>query len=123
MNTPKPVALEPVTSSQIAAIGHDSETNTLAIQFLSKSGPGSVYHYQNFTEDLFEAFKNSESVGKHFYAHIKPFAETYPYAKVEVPIEIQAVATDASDAQVAEEVDQSDSEATAEAADIADQPL
>ncbi|MDB5988888.1 MAG: hypothetical protein JWQ10_291 [Herbaspirillum sp.] len=71
-----------VESSQITAIGHDAETNTLAIQFPSKSGSGSVYHYQNVTADQFAAFKNAESIGSHFGKNIKPFADRFPYVKV-----------------------------------------
>lgn len=78
----KEIALNPVESSQIAAIGHDPETNTLAIRFPSKTGSGSVYHYSNFTATDFEAFKNAESLGKHFGQHIKPHADKFPFAKI-----------------------------------------
>lgn len=71
-----------VDSSQIAAIGHDPKTNTLAIRFPAKKGPGSLYHYKNFTADLFEQFKNAESIGSFFGKNIKPFADKYPYEKV-----------------------------------------
>lgn len=81
------ITMQPVESSQIAAIGHDAENKVLAIQFASKSGAGSLYHYQNFDAEQFAAFAGSESVGKHFYAHIKPFAEKHPYAKIEAPAE------------------------------------
>ena len=76
-----------VESSQIVAIGHDPETNTLAILFYRGWGDnkrvGSLYHYQNFTAEDFAAFRDAESKGKHFGAHIKPFAEKYPYTKIE----------------------------------------
>ena len=36
------IEMIPCKSSQIAAIGHDSETNTLAIQFPSKTGAGTA---------------------------------------------------------------------------------
>ncbi len=63
--------MQPVESSQIAAIGHDAETNTLAVRFKNWKGvPTSLYHYRNF---------NAE----HFGAHIKPFAEKYRYTKIE----------------------------------------
>lgn len=78
-----PIPLMSVESSQIAAIGHDSARNVLAIQFKSKSGPGSVYHYQNFTADLFAAFAGAESIGSHFGKHIKPFAEQFPFVKID----------------------------------------
>lgn len=81
--TRQEITMQPVESSQIAAIGHHAESNTLAIEFTAKNGPGSVYHYQNFTAEQFAAFAGAESVGKHFYAHIKPFAEKHPYQKIE----------------------------------------
>ncbi len=84
MNT---ITMQPVDSSQLVAIGHDPETNTLAIRFFSGWGEkkriGSLYHYQNFTAEDFAAFRDAESKGKHFGANIKPFAEKYPYTKIE----------------------------------------
>lgn len=77
------VTLQDVSSSQIAAIGHDPETNTLAIQFKNWKGEvGSTYHYANFTTEDFEAFKNAESLGRHFGKHIKPETEKFPFIKV-----------------------------------------
>ena len=61
------IAMQPVKSSQIQAIGHDTASNTLAVQFNS----GSVYHYPNFTPDQFKAFSGAESIGKHFGANVK----------------------------------------------------
>lgn len=79
----KRIPMQDVESSQIAAIGHDPETNVLAVQFKSWKGERrSTYHYQNFTAQDFEAFKSAESLGRHFGQHIKPFAEKYPYTKV-----------------------------------------
>lgn len=77
------IAMAPVKSSQIAAIGHDPVTNTLAIQFASKSGSGSVYHYSNFDADSFKAFRDAESIGSHFGKHIKPHVDRHPYVKVQ----------------------------------------
>lgn len=76
------IVMTPVTSSQIAAIGHDPETNTLAIQFKSKSGAGNVYRYANFTTDLFAAFKNAKSAGSHFKFVIRDASDRFPYVKV-----------------------------------------
>jgi hypothetical protein len=87
-NTPAAgrIQLFDVDSSQIHSIGHDPATNTLAICFKrgtgAARGPGSVYHYQNFSTDEFEAFKAADSIGKHFGGFIKPFPEKYPYHKV-----------------------------------------
>jgi len=87
------IAMQDVQSSQIAAIGHDAETNTLAIRFKNWKGVAtSLYHYSNFTDEDFAAFRDAESKGKHFGAHIKPFAEKYPYRKVEDAAPAQAAA-------------------------------
>lgn len=77
------IAMDAVESSQIAAIGHDPETNTLAIEFKNWKGePSSVYHYDAFTAEQFEEFKNAESIGSHFGKHIKPFADCFPFVKI-----------------------------------------
>lgn len=76
-----------VTSSQIHSIGHDSETNTLAIRFYRSFGrdqePGPLYHYANFSAADFTEFRNAESKGRHFGQFIKPFSHKYPYQKVD----------------------------------------
>ena len=78
------IELQQVESSQIHAIGHDAQTNTLAVRFKRYSGePSSLYHYGNFTAEEFAAFKAAESIGKHFGAHIKPFADKYPFKRIE----------------------------------------
>jgi hypothetical protein len=77
------ITMDSVESSQIHSIGHDPATNTLAIRFLSRGGPGSLYHYSNLTTDEFAAFRSAESKGAHFGKHIKPFKDKYPFVKVE----------------------------------------
>lgn len=85
MEYEKRIALIDVDSSQIHSIGHDPETNTLAICFTKgyreNRGPGSVYHYKNVDAETFAALRDAESIGKHFGAHIKPFPEKFPYTK------------------------------------------
>ena len=87
MNTALQILLQEVDSSQIHSIGHDADSNTLAIRFTRGNGrdqrPGSLYHYRNFDQAAFEAFRDAESKGKHFGKHIKPFPDQYPYTKVE----------------------------------------
>lgn len=80
------IEMTPVKSSQIAAIGHDPETNTLAIQFPAKAGSGSIYHYSNFTAEDFAAFSAAESKGAHFGKHIKPLAEKFPFVKIQAAV-------------------------------------
>lgn len=78
------IEMQDVESSQIHSIGHDAETNTMAIRFKNWKGwKRGLYHYSNVTTEDFEAFKNAESLGKHFGAHIKPFADKFPFVCVE----------------------------------------
>lgn len=77
-----PIDMKDVESSQIARIGHDPATNTLAVQFKSRGAPGSVYHYANVTPELFGAFDAAKSKGTFFGAHIKPAVEEYPFQKI-----------------------------------------
>jgi hypothetical protein len=78
------IAMNPVDSSQIHGIGHDADSQTLAIRFRGKDGtPAALYHYGNFTADDFSAFKGAESIGSHFHKHIKPHKEKYPFTCIE----------------------------------------
>ncbi|SEO76968.1 KTSC domain-containing protein [Luteibacter sp. UNC138MFCol5.1] len=84
MTTNTRIALNPVESSQIHSIGHDAATNTLAIRFKNYKGEASsLYHYSNFTAADFAAFRDAESIGKHFGQHIKPATEKHPYRRVD----------------------------------------
>lgn len=85
MHTANSIPLTQVKSSQLAAIGHDPATETLAIQFLQKGQPGNVYHYANFTAAEYSAFASAESAGSHFGKHIKPHADKHPYTNMGVP--------------------------------------
>jgi hypothetical protein len=58
----------PVTSSNIASVGHDPATNTLEIEFKG----GGVYHYAGVDAAKHAALVNASSVGGHFHQHIKP---------------------------------------------------
>lgn len=78
------IPLTPVQSSQIAAIGHDAAASRLAIRFAGKgAAPGPLYHYDGVSADDFAALAAAPSIGSHFYRHIKPFTERYPYTKVD----------------------------------------
>lgn len=57
----------PVTSSSIAAIGHDPATNVLEVQFKN----GGVYAYEGVTADHFDALMKAPSLGKHFQTHVR----------------------------------------------------
>jgi hypothetical protein len=78
------ITMDSIESSQIDAIGHDAESQTLAIQFKAKgTAPGSVYHYSNVDAALFAEFRSAESIGSFFYKNIKPFKDKYPYVRIE----------------------------------------
>lgn len=79
------ITLQAIQSSQIAAIGHCPATETLAVQFFRKGAPADVYHYANVTATEYAAFAGAESIGKHFYAHIKPHADKHPYTNMGTP--------------------------------------
>ncbi len=57
----------PVVSSQIYAIGYDSNTATLEIEFLS----GEVWQYQCVSPEIYQAFETSPSKGAYFSKEIK----------------------------------------------------
>jgi len=83
------IQLTPVKSSQIAAIGYDANSQTLAIRFKVKGdAPGPVYRYANFTAEDWAEFQAAESVGSHFYRHIKPRADRFPYTRIPAPAEV-----------------------------------
>lgn len=83
---PADVTMTPVTSSQVAAIGHDPETSTLYIQFPSRKrepdAPGDTYAYANFSAEDFERFMAAESKGSFLIREIKPNAAKWPYTKL-----------------------------------------
>ena len=69
------IAMTPVESNQVGAIGYDPTTQTLACTFTR--GPGHIYHYPGVPQETFDAFMAAESKGKFFGEHIK----TLPFDK------------------------------------------
>lgn len=78
------IAMSPVPkeSRQIHSTGFDPATGKLAIQFHGKNGPGSVYHYDNFTAEKYADFLKAKSIGAHFGQHIKSNVKDHPFTKV-----------------------------------------
>lgn len=78
------IAVLAVVSSQIAAVGYDEPSKTLAVHFNAKDGEAAGPHYHYFDvptetgkELLAIAERNQKgdeeaSVGKFFYANVKP---------------------------------------------------
>lgn len=64
------IAMTPVKSSQVASIGYDAESKTLAVTFTR--GPDTVYRYPNVDPKVHADFMAAESIGTFFGKHIKP---------------------------------------------------
>lgn len=64
-----------VTSSNIASVGYDTDSQTLEIEFNN----GTVYQYFDVSEQVFNELKGAASVGGYLAANIKG---TYRYSRV-----------------------------------------
>jgi hypothetical protein len=67
--------LQPVNSSNINAIGYDSDTQTLTVEFKS----GGTYEYYDVPESEFESLRTASSVGQYFQNNIRG---RYRYARL-----------------------------------------
>lgn len=68
--------MQPVSSSNLAAVGYDEESSTLRVEFLN----GTSYEYYNVPKEVFEDLLNAGSKGQYFNANIKKGG--YPYSKL-----------------------------------------
>jgi hypothetical protein len=57
----------PVSSSNVKSVGHDPETNTLAVEFKD----GSIYHYHDVPKDVHEGLVAAKSIGGYIHANLK----------------------------------------------------
>ena len=64
-----------VASSNVAAIGYDSPTQTLEVQFVK----GSVYQYYGVPKDLYEQIMREPSKGRFLNTYIR---DSYPHSRV-----------------------------------------
>jgi hypothetical protein len=83
--TMRDIQMTPVQSSQLAEIGYDKDSKTLAIRFNGRHDEpkGRLYHYSNVEPETFEALQNAESKGSYFLRNIKPNPGQYPYEKID----------------------------------------
>lgn len=65
----------PVSSSNISAIGYDSDTEMLEVEFIN----GAVYSYSGVPLGEFNSFMIADSKGQYLHANIKG---RYPYVKL-----------------------------------------
>lgn len=61
------ITLSPVTSSNIAALGYDGASQTLAVQFRN----GDTWHYEGVPQEAYDSLRGAESVGRAFNAEIR----------------------------------------------------
>ena len=66
---------DPISSSNIAAVGYDPSSETLEIEFTS----GGVYQYYNVPLSIYEALLAAPSKGSFFAAQIR---DRFSYARV-----------------------------------------
>lgn len=67
--------MHPVSSSNISAVGYDTENQMVYVQFLN----GSVYTYKGVQEQEYENLRTAASVGSYLNRNYK---NIYPYEKV-----------------------------------------
>lgn len=61
------IPTSPVTSSNVAEIGHDPTTNTLAVKFHN----GGLFYYGGVPAGKFAEMQQAESVGRYLHSEIK----------------------------------------------------
>lgn len=66
MSTPS-IAMHKVKSSNIAEIGHDADSQTLAVKFSN----GTTYHYSGVSAKDFAHLREAKSIGAHFSSAIR----------------------------------------------------
>jgi KTSC domain len=66
---------QPVSSSNVAAVGFNPAINVLGVRFLN----GSEYHYYDVPEDIAQSLESASSVGGFLHAFVKGH---YAYERV-----------------------------------------
>lgn len=57
-----------IRSSNLAAIGYEPRSKTLAIQFRA----GTIYHYAGVSPEVYAGLRGAKSPGGYFAAHVRP---------------------------------------------------
>lgn len=66
--------MQPVSSSNVVAVGYDAENQVVYVQFLN----GSTYAYKGVPEHEFENLRSAPSVGSYLNRNYK---NVYPYER------------------------------------------
>ena len=67
--------MQPVSSSNISAVGYDTDNQMVYVEFLN----GSMYSYKGVNQNEFENLRTAASVGSYLNRNYK---NIYPYEKV-----------------------------------------
>lgn len=62
------IALQPVISGNLKAVGYDAATETLDVQFAS----GRTYRYSDVPAKVHEELIGAESIGSYFARNVRP---------------------------------------------------
>jgi hypothetical protein len=74
------VIMEPVESSNLAAVGYDEENSNLFVLFQDKNGgPGQKYYYTGVPKSVYSELMAAPSKGRFLAAHIKGH---YSYGRI-----------------------------------------
>jgi len=65
----------PVSSSNIASIGYETDSQTLEVEFNN----GTIYQYYDVPEHIYDELLSSSSVGSYFNQQVK---SNYSYSQV-----------------------------------------
>ncbi len=76
-----------VNSSNIYAVGYDTEEEQLYVEFLN----GSVYRYNNVPEDIWRKLLLVESKGSFLHFYVKINDDTYDYEEVTGEVQVDYV--------------------------------
>jgi hypothetical protein len=74
--TEQEIAMLPVESNMANAVGYDTESQLLQVEFKN----GSVYQYEEVDEETWEAMKTADSTGQFFNCNIKG---NYPSRRID----------------------------------------
>jgi len=69
--------MQVVSSSDVSAIGYDSDTATLRVTFIKA---GSTYDYYGVPEEVYQGLMSAPSIGQYLNVYVKKGG--YSYAKV-----------------------------------------
>lgn len=78
----KSIQLIPTFSSNVLAIGYDETKQILKVIFKSKGEKGNTYVYFNVEPEIWEALRNTKSVGKQLSESVIRNKEKYKYRKL-----------------------------------------